>query len=258
MFATETHGAYVKSGQAAAKWLDSQPALKDKLVRFDVTNDRAVYQAKRNELELVQGLSQETRENVRAIVVDGTRTSANPREMARDIKESIGLTPHQEKAVRSYRQALRDQDWSNALSRELSSGQGDRTVRRLQRDGGALTESQIEELTERYRQNALKWRAETIARTESAKNVHAGLDESFRQAIERGDVEVDQLQKEWIHAARGRNSRPDHAAMHGTQVGFLEDFVFSDGTRMKYPHAPGAPVEHVANCRCTYSTVLVS
>lgn len=253
-FAAATHDGYIKGGKASSEWLDSK--LPDKLVRFDVTNDRALYQARRNELELVQGFTQETRETVQNIIIDGTRESLNPRDIARDIHSSIGLTPHQEKAVRSYRRALENGDWSNALSRELSSGHGDRTIRRLQRDGGSLTPKQIDSLVSRYRDNALKWRAETIARTETLRNVHAGLDDGYRQAIERGDIEVDQLSKEWIHAGGGKHSRKDHQAMDGVQVKFNEDFVFSDGTRMRWPGDPRAGAAHVANCRCTYSTIL--
>lgn len=256
-FAAATHDGYIKGGRASSQWLDKQPALKDKLVRFDVTNDRAVYQARQNEIELVRGLTRETRETVQSIIIDGTRESLNPRVIARDIKASIGLTPSQDKAVRNYRRALENGDWSNALSRELSSGQGDRTIRRIQRDGGSLTEKQIESLTERYRQNALKWRAETIARTETLANVHAGLDAGYQQAIERGDIEAGQLVKEWIHASRGK-SRPDHVAMNGKTVRFDELFEMPDGSRMKHPGDPAGGAKNRANCRCTVSVTIAS
>lgn len=253
-FASETHSQLIRAGETWSKWLDKQ--LPDKLVRFDIENVRAIRAAERNKLELVRGLTKETREVVSNILVDGTRRSANPHQVARDIRDSIGLTPSQEAAVRSYRRALESQDWSNALSRELSSGQGDRTIRRLQRDGGALTPKQVDSLVGRYRDNALKWRAETIARTETLRNVHAGLDEAMHQAVERRDVKVEQLVKEWIHAGRGGKSRPDHIAMSGTQVPFNDVFTFSDGTKMRYPGDPRAGAEHTANCRCTMGTIL--
>jgi uncharacterized protein with gpF-like domain len=253
-FATETHASFVTAGRAGSEWLDS--ALPDKLVRFEAMNPRAVYAAQRNELELVHGLTLETRQTIQQVIVQGQRAGTNPREMARDIRDSITLTPQQAGAVRSYRQALESGDFGNALSRELSSGHSDRTIRRVARDGGGLSAEQIDTMTERYRQNALTSRAETIARTESAKNVHAGLDESMRQAVDRGDVRADQLVKEWIHAGRG-HSRPAHAALDGKQVKFGETFDV-DGVQMQYPHDPTAPVEQVANCRCTFSTTLDS
>lgn len=256
MFATETHGAFVRAGQKQAAWLDEQPQLKDKLVRFDLKNDRAIRAAQRNELELVQGLTAETREVIRNVVVDGTITAINPREMARNIRDAIGLTPQQEKAVRSYRRALKEQDWSNALGRELSSGQGDRTIRRVARDGVGLSDRQIDDLVERYRQNALTSRAETIARTESARNVHAGLGEAFQQAVDRGDLEAGQLVVEWIHANRGPKSRPHHVDLDRTTVKWGEKFTLPSGVRMRWPHDEGAPASEVANCRCTFSTTL--
>lgn len=246
----------MRAGQAGAEWLDSQPALADKLIRFDAVNQRAVFAARQNELELVQGLSAETRQTVRQVITDGQRSGLNPRTIARDIRQSIGLTPTQEQHVRNYRRALEQGDFGNALGRELSSGQSDRTVRRAQRDGTALTEQQIDTAVERYRQNYVQYRAETIARTESARNVHAGIDESMRQAIERGDVEAEQLVKEWIHAGRG-HSRPAHAAMDGKTVKWGELFELPTGARMRYPHDPSAGADENANCRCTYATTLV-
>jgi hypothetical protein len=253
-FAAETHSQFVLAGQRGSAWLDEQ--LPSRLVRFDIQNERAVSAARRNQLELVHGLTQEAREKVGAIVVDGQRAGTNPREMARSIRDSIGLTSSQEAAVRSYRTALEQADFSNALSRQLSHGQSDRTIRRVQRDGSQLTNAQIDQAVERYRQNALTARAETIARTESGRNVHAGLAEAFQQAVDRGDIEAGQLVKEWIHAGRGVHSRESHREMDGKQVKWGEAFSLPSGARMQWPHDPAGGAGETANCRCTYSTTI--
>lgn len=255
-FAAETHGQWIRAGQAGAKWLDGE--LDDRLVRFDVTNAQAVAAAQRNRLELVQGLTAETRQNMQAAIIDGQRAGLNPRSIARDIRDGLGLATNQERAVRSYRAALQSGDWSNALGRELSSGQSDRSIRRAARDGGSLTEAQVEAAVERYRQNQITWRAEMIARTESAKNVHAGLDEAFRQAVERGDVEAAQLIKEWIHGPVRLHSRDWHVDMDGKQVAYGELFVLPDGARMKYPHDPAGGAKNVIGCTCTFATTLAA
>lgn len=251
-FATETHSGFVTAGRAGSEWLDSQ--LPDKLVRFDVTNQRAIYQAKQNELELVHGLTQETRQTVHQILVDGTARSENPRVMARSIRDSIGLAPNQEAAVRSYRAALEQGDWSNALGRELSSGHSDRTIRRAQA-GGSLSQEQIDTAVERYRTNAVHWRAETIARTEASRNVHSGIHESLIQAVERGDIAAIEVRREWIHAGRGIHSRSSHSALDGTTVGLNEQFHVS-GVEMRWPGDPNAPASETANCRCTIAVTL--
>lgn len=252
-FAAETYAQFLRAGQDGSRWLDEQ--LPDKLVRFDVNNQRAIKAAQRNELELVRGLAHETRQKVNQILVDGTRASANPRVMARDIRDSIGLTPYQEQIVRNYRRALEMADWDNALGRQLSHGQADRTVRRLARDGGELAPEQIDKMVEQYRQNWIGYRAETIARTEAGRNVHAGIDEAMRQATERGDIDAEQLQVEWIHAGHGANSRPRHAALDGKTVPWGKMFDVN-GTPMRYPHDPAAPPSETANCRCTYATTI--
>jgi len=254
MFAADTHAAFTRSGQAGAKWLDTQPQLADKLVRFDVTNHRAIAAARRNEIEWVQGITQDTRQMAHSAILDGQRRSANPREVARDIREGLGLTPAQSQHVANYRRALEQGDFANAMGRELHDARSNRMLRRLARSDGSLTPAQIDKMTESYRRSYIAYRAETIARTESARNVHAGLDESFRQAVERGEVEADSLVREWIAGPRTRHAREQHQDMDGSTVPFGQPFVAPDGTRLMYPG--DGPPEHSANCRCTVSTTV--
>lgn len=249
-FAAETHAAFVHSGQTAASWLDDQ--VPDALVRFDQADPAVIASAKQNQLEWVSGMTQETRAVVQQVIVDGTQRSANPREIARDIRDSVGLTPQQEAAVRSYRRALEQQDYSNALGRELSSGHSDRTIAAARDADKALAEPQIDLAVERYRAAQVQARAETIARTETLRNVHAGVSAAFEQAISRGDIDADQLEKEWHHAGGGRYSRPDHVALDGTKVAWGDTFE-AGGEQLQYPGDPNASAANVANCRCTFS-----
>lgn len=255
-FASETHAEFVRSGQAATKWLDGE--VDDKLIRFDMTNDHMVRAAQRNEIELVQGLTTETRKTMRAVIVDGQRAGLNPRSIARDIRDSITLTPTQAKWVGNYRRELEGGDYGAALGRKLRDARSDKLIRRVASDGGSLSEKQIDTMVERYRQRQLMFRATTIARTESGKNVHGGMADAFTQAIQRGDVEATQLVKSWIHGRPKRDSREQHLEMDGIEVPFNEPFVLPDGTRMKYPHDPAGGAEHTANCTCTYAVTLAA
>lgn len=252
-FAAETHAAFVLSAQRNTEWLDGKV---DSLVRFDVQNEHAVAAAKTNQFEWVTGWTQEVRETVQQILVRGREKGTNPLDLARDIRDSIGLTPQQEAAVASYREALEQQDWSNALGRELSNGHSDRTIAAARDAGRALTKAQIDTAVARYRDNMQTSRAETISRTESLRAIHEGQQEGFRQAIARGDVDADELIHEWHHALVGRFSRPDHVKMDGVQVQFGQDFELPDGVRMKFPGDPRGGAKHNANCRCTRSTTL--
>lgn len=253
-FAAAMDAGFIRAGQAAADWLDSQPSLSNKIVRFDMKNERAIAAARRNELELVRGLTEEARETIRVALVDGQTSGKNPRSIARDIRDTITLTPSQAQHVLNYRRALEMGDWSNALGRELRDARSDRTIHRLMRDGGSLTEEQIDRMVARYRDNYITFRAETIARTESSRNVHTGLQEAFTQAVERGDIEADQLVREWIAGPWTPNAREQHQEMNGQQRKLNEPFVAPDGTPLMYPG--DGPPKHSANCRCTVAATL--
>lgn len=255
-FAAEMQNGYVTAGRAGADWLDNK--VPDKLVMFDQTNWRAVDRAKRNEYQLIQQVTQDQRDMVRGVVSEGQTAGTNPRELAKTIRDGIGLTANQEQHVRNYRQALEQGDWGNALGRELRDGRSDRTLRKLRDNGGALSGDQVDSLVNRYRANYVALRAETIARSEGTRNVHEGLDESMRQAVERGDVKAEQLVEQWIAGPATRYSREQHQSMDGQQQPFGQPFVAPDGTRIRYPGDPMAGAAHTANCRCTKATTLAA
>jgi hypothetical protein len=195
---------------------------------------------------------------IQQAIYDGHVTGANPRETARRIRDSIGLAPNQEQALTNYRAALESGQWSKAMGYELGSGHADRTISRLQRDGGSLTPAQVDSFTDRYRQNAIAYRAETIARTESLRIAHEGHDDAIGQAIARGDVRAEQLLEEWNAGPKTRWARLDHQQMDGKSVRFGEDFTLPDGTKMRGPGDPRGGAKHCANCRCAKSTTFAS
>lgn len=250
-FAADLNTAYADAGNRAAAWLDAR--LPDKLPRFDVTNFRAVARARQNKLELIQGFTFEQREVTRNVIVDGLTRGANPREMARDLRDSIGLTPSQEKHVRSYRRALESGEFAAAWRRELHDDRFNRSLAAAARDGTTLTPAQIDKMVERYRSNYVAYRAEVIARTEALRAAHEGTEDLYRQAVERGDVEADQLVRIWNSAGDSR-VRDAHAAMDGQQQRLGQPFVSGDGNRLRYPGDPAAPASETAQCRCSVST----
>ncbi len=253
-FAADTHAAYVTAGQTSAEWLDGQVA--DKLIRFDQVNHRAVAAARNNEIRLVSNLSDEQRTTVHQVIIDGQQRGANPLEVARDIRSSIGLTASQSDAVQSYRRALESGDYGNALGRELRDGRSDRTLLAAGRDDRALTADQVDAMTERYRANFVTHRAETIARTESLRNAHEGSAEAIRQAVERGDIEAGSLTTTWNAGPMTRYARHNHHKLDGKSVKYGETFDMGDGVRMRYPGDEAGGVANNANCRCAASTRL--
>lgn len=252
--ADDIHAAYVTSGKTQAEWLDRQPQLKDTLVRFDTGQAAVVDRQRQSEIKTVDALTQESRDVIRNVLVEGRQVGTNPRQLATRIRDSIGLTAQQEQWVTNYRRALEQQDYSRALGYELSSGNADRSVRAAARGTVSLSPAKIDAMVEQYRANALQYRAETIARTEAQGAAEAGATDAIRQAVTRGEVKADELLVEW-HAGPGTlDARPDHQAMDGVTVRFGEDFVLPDGTRMSGPHDPRGGPDQNANCRCTKST----
>lgn len=252
--ADEFHAAYVTSGKTQAEWLDRHPRTKDVLVRFDTGQAAVVDRQRRSEIKTVEGLTAESRDVVRQVLVEDRQLGANPRESARRIRDSIGLTAQQEQWATNYRRALERQDYSRALGYELSSGNADRSVASASRRGVGLSTERIDEMVEAYRQNAVGYRAEVIARTEAMQAANAGADDAIRQAISRGDVDAKELIKEWHAGPATLDARPDHQAMDGVTVKFGEDFVLPNGVAMSGPHDPRGGAAENANCRCTKST----
>lgn len=250
-FAAEANAAYSQAGRTTARSLDSK--VDDALIHFDETNDRAVRRARENRYELVNGFTQEQREITRNIIVDGMQRGVNPREMARDLRDSIGLTPYQEQIVRNYRRQLEQGQYASAADRRLVNGRDTRSLQAAQERGQALSPARIDKLVENYRQGWIDYRAETIARTEGLRAANDGSEDLYEQAIERGDVEANELVKEWHAGPKVRDYREDHAAMNGKTVPIGEDFVLPDGTPMKHPGDPRGGAKHNCSCRCTYS-----
>jgi len=252
-FAADLHAAYITSGQTEATWLDSN--VSDTLIHFDAASPQVIAAARRNTLEQVAGLTEESRATIRQALVDAAQDGINPRETAQRIRDSIGLTPPQERALSNYRAAVESGDYTKALGYELSSGHSDRTILSARESGRALTQSQADLAVERYRQNSIDARALTIARTESLRAAHDGSRDSIGQAIGRGQLDADALEKSWNPGPKIRFARPDHQEMgQRSAIGVLEDFVLPDGTRMWGPGDSRGGAKHCANCRCCSST----
>jgi hypothetical protein len=99
-----------------------------------------------------------------------------------------------------------------------------------------------------YRNKLLKERGETIARNEAHSAQAMGRDEAYRQMLE--DPEIETVTKKWVHG-HSKDPRHDHKAMDGTVIGFNEEFVMADGTRMRHPHDPRGGAKHSIGCRCS-------
>ena len=98
-------------------------------------------------------------------------------------------------------------------------------------------------------------RAETIARTEVGRAIHAG-------AFVGADKSPFEKQKMWVSAKdnrtrgnpfKGQKDKADHWHMDGQTVDFNAKFVdIRSGSELEHPHDPLAKAVDVIRCRCTF------
>lgn len=243
-FAAALHDAVVASGSATASIVISRAV--DVAFDFDATDPRFVAAARQAKLDLIREFSDEQRRAVRQAISDGVLRGANPREQARAIRGSIGLTQRQAAAVGNYRRLL-EAGSTEALNRQLRDRRFDRTVLDAIDHNRRLSDGEVNRMVERYQERFLAYRAEVIARTEALRAVHSGNDAAYEQAFALGELGREQVQRSWQTAADER-VRSIHKAMHGQPRLVGEAFVDGDGNRLLRPGDSSAPASTTVQC----------
>lgn len=266
---TAIQANYTAAGSATAATISNlrNPATGSTLfVRFDLRNPRAETWLRQHSSQRIVEIVADQREAVRIIAETGTRLGDNPRRTALDIVGRInratgrreggvlGLTSTQAQWVANAREELASGDATllrRYLGRERRDKRFDRAVLRAINRGEPLPADTIRRATERYSDRMLQLRGETIARTEALSGLNAARDEAFRQAIDSGEVQAQNVLKVW-NATGDSRTRDSHAEMDGQDVPLDEAFETPDGYRLMYPtdSSLGAPAEETIQCRC--------
>ena len=255
------------SGGVAA--VEQMPALRDPegyrvVFRFDMLNPVAEAWLREQSATLVTNIVADQQAAIRTALEDGLARGDNPTKTAVNVvgrvnrvtggREGgvIGLTDQQTDYVARACQELLSGDpeaLRNYLSRGRRDKRFDRMVAKAQREGRALPRETVDRIVGRYSDGLLKLRADTIALNETFGALGASKDEAFRQRIERGDIQAQNVTKTWKHTPQER-PRFQHVAMQGQKVRFDQPFMAPDGTPIPYPHAPGVPMKHTLGCKC--------
>lgn len=127
--------------------------------RFDDEAADAVKAAKRQAAQMVTEITAETEKNIRNLIATVIREGVPPYDAARAIRPMIGLTSAQGQAALKYRIQL------------IDSG---------------LSAEKVNEKVDKYADELLASRAETIARTEIMDSLNAGQEEAWVQAQDEG------------------------------------------------------------------------
>lgn len=137
---------------------------------FDVANPEAIAWAERHAAELVTDITTEARAAIRTVVTEAFDAGMPPRETAKLIRASIGLT---------------ERDAGAVMKRQL----------KMLADG--VNPSVATAKAEKYADKLLRRRAETIARTETMRASNEGQTQLWAQAREKGLLSATAM-KVWI------------------------------------------------------------
>jgi hypothetical protein len=254
------------------------PTLRGVAFRFNELNPRLIDWLQRYELNLIREINDKTREGVRTYLTTGMTEGKNPRAVAKEVKQIVGLTDRQAIAVKNFRRNLETfhlrrtaQAWGlgNKIDRAPGGAQVfkpdddgtpkdaiderrlrdfryDKMLQRAMEQSKPLTPAQIDKMVDAYSRKYLKHRAETIARTEALRTTNVGVQDAWRQAIDQGKVATDSVRRKWIVAADERLCEfcAPIPSMNG-KLGVRMDQPFQTpkGPQMLPPLHP--------NCRCT-------
>jgi uncharacterized protein with gpF-like domain len=254
----------VMTGKTFPKYLNT-PSGKA-VFRFDIRNSMAEAWLRDHSSSLITRLTEDARVGVRNLLTEGMEAGRNPRSVALDIIGRIdpatgrrtggiiGLTRQQERWASNVRIELQQLN-ENYFTRSLRDKRFDSIVAKAIRDGKPLDAATVEKLVGRYRDNALKYRGETIARTEAIQSLNQSEYFAHKQAVAMGAVNESAVRRHWDSAGDSR-VRWSHRAMDNKYkkagVGIDEPFVSPSGARMMFPGdtSLGAPGDEVIMCRC--------
>lgn len=247
VFADEMVANFVLSGLDTST---SIAGLIDKPVSFNQTSARAVSFMADTRGRVIAQLAQEQQKASRHAVSTSLIAGQSARQQAVAFQKSLGLTERQVIAVEKFRANL-DNLSRDALERELRDRAFDETVRRAIDSNTPLTPTQINVMTDRYRERLIRYRSEVIGQSEALKSVNAGNLEMFTQALD-GQL-ISGVQREW-HTALDSAVRGSHRSMNGQLRSLTEAFVSGAGARLRFPGDPNAGLAETINCRCTIET----
>jgi len=212
---------------------------------FDDKNSHTAEFLSNYKMNLIREIDINTRQAIHSVVSASVDAGEPPATMARNIRDTIGLTEAQSQWVRNYRTEL-ESNHPGSLDRELRDKLSDGKVQRAIDNDSLLSENEVDKLVSGYRQRMLNMRATAISRTESIRAVEYGGFASMSEMVDELD-DGTIVEKTWLSTADSR-TRIDHQHMNGEKVIGL-DQPFSNG--LIIPHDESGDADQVINCRCT-------
>lgn len=205
-------------------------------IAFNDVNVRAVRWAERNAAAQITAISGTTRRSVNDAITDAIRQGVNPRVLSRHIENLVGLTPGHARAV----------------DRLFNSFDLDTQIDQALKVSGVKS------------RRLLRWRAETIARTETIRAANMGQQLVWDTALDEGLLEPGTA-KVWLATGDDRTC-PICAVLDGQVVEVRDEFVVNrqavrftrqgatftvtETRAMRTPTTTRTPPAH-PRCRCS-------
>lgn len=254
--------SYLTGGQLTADVLTPIPTVDGPVVfRFDLNASSAARWITKESSRMIVEILDDQREMVRSVVAAGTQAGIGPRQQALDLIGRIGtdgvrrggfigLTNQQAQWVRNAHEDLLNGD-SRYFTRALRDKRFDAAIRRAIKEGKPIPKQTIDAAITAMQARAQKYRGDTIARTEAIRGLRAGQAEGLAQAISKGDIDPQDVTKEWDSTMDGR-TRDTHRVMEDQRRRLYEPFDFPLGGQAMYPgdDSLNAPASELIQCRC--------
>jgi len=214
---------------------------------FDVLAPQVLERVQTMATRALGQFRRDIQDSIRAEAERGLLAGEGPRETARRIRSAVGLAPNQSEAVANFKAALeggpRASVYADVLKFELRDRRFDGPIKAALKNKTRLSASQIERMTDRYRDRMLAFHAETIARTTALDAYKLGQELAFEQAADAGLLEPERLVKRWVTTLDGRE-RDAHREMDGVEVPYNDPWIVPGEGLQMYPG------ENTYNCRC--------
>lgn len=217
--------------------------------------------ARSNSSLLVTRVTNHARRNVRDTIASGIAQGKSQETIAYDLVGRInrstgyrmggviGLTPDQSKWAVNFADRLGEgtsASLSRALGMELRDKKFDAIIRKAIEAGEPIPAKTRRAMAMAYRNNALLYRAKTIARTEINRARGEARTQSWQQQIDAGIVDQEGIERFWVtrHDDKVRHKHLMIERLNKDGVEWQSPFIQPVGTVMHAPH-PDDP-----NCRC--------
>jgi hypothetical protein len=187
-------------------------------------------------------LRAEAHAGILATVAEGNRRGINPRDIARGLRDVVGLGESQAVWVENLRAELEAGKFGAALDRQLLTGPIRQTVAARAKSGKPLTAAEIDRIVSAYAEKWRNWHAETIARTASLDLLREGTLTKALDAQRAGTYGDEPITKRWVTRIDGRE-RDGHRKLHNVTIPLAAQWYDeSDGRSKSVPSG--------YNCRC--------